>query len=764
MRTVIQRFGMVKRVEMDLFVFIRHSDPTKVRVGERNLAERDVKLLKMIEGRTVLLDPPITSASRNSGDSIDRLFDEGNDAGQEHSVERDDDVLEDAIAKDASEVIAEKPQKKRKRKVAEDASGSAYPPKKLRDDYQSLPPNTSGKSLAALRGMILEGSGLPSGATEPLIVASVAPMPDVGPVDSVSGLNLRTRPPHVRYVVSSDGFHHSSSYFEATSFVRSFVVDAPVVTVAVTTTVDTDVAAGSKAKDVSRDFENIGDSTFAGRVNADATSISKLKKTSTSSDSFYASQSLDTETMHHVYIPRWKVTNDSILEDPYVCRDLMDHLAPPALFAQLRAMDYDQLYSEFNVGAARQMCLEVEVRIRVEHTLEKKGELEDKVTTPESVTTSKEAELASLSSQVTKLTADLSGFQLLRDELNSKVASLESERECLVAQKILLESTFELFRECIEAFQDEQANALGDRSPEYLQALGQAIGCALNKDIKDGLKAGIDHGKAGRDLSVVEVYDPYTEEKYVNAVNALGAIDFSLLSELESKKDSSIVDLMDSLRLEGILAEISGAENLQPSLEQLMLPIHGPEDNVAFAETSLSSSLEIVNMRVQRFREEAKEKRLLLTDVMTPFVEPLSSKSLTVEASTSAAPITTLSTTFASSAVIPPSLVSLILRSELASIFRTACIIVPVDEVSRMEACAADPCVIVFLHLGFDFLLHELLFMVGMPTFTGITTSVLYVSENGVSLLLDLIMTPDYPFHQAVGLWVLNGSEALADT
>ncbi|GKG13610.1 hypothetical protein Tco_0350570, partial [Tanacetum coccineum] len=141
-----------------------------------------------------------------------------------------------------------------------------------------------------------EGSGLPSGVAEPLIVAYVAPMPDVGPVDSVSGLNLRTLPPYERYVVSSDGSHHSGSYSEATSFVRSLVADAPVVTVAVTTTVDADVAVGSKARDVSKIFENIGDSTSAGGVNADAASISKLKKTSTSSDSFYASQSLDTET------------------------------------------------------------------------------------------------------------------------------------------------------------------------------------------------------------------------------------------------------------------------------------------------------------------------------------------------------------------------------------------------------------------------------------------------------------------------------------
>ncbi|GKG46436.1 hypothetical protein Tco_0501282, partial [Tanacetum coccineum] len=49
---------------------------------------------------------------------------------------------------------------------------------------------------------------------------------------------------------------------------------------------------------------------------------------------------------------------------------------------------------------------------------------------------------------------------------------------------------------------------------------------------------------------------------------------------------------MDSLHLEGFLAEIPGAEDLQPSLEQLMLPIHRPEDNVVFVETPLSSSLE----------------------------------------------------------------------------------------------------------------------------------------------------------------------------
>ncbi|GKB67661.1 hypothetical protein Tco_0929073 [Tanacetum coccineum] len=164
--------------EMDLFALIRHSDPTKVRIGDRDLAER------------------------------------------EHSVEKDDDVLEETIALDVSNVAGEKAKNKRKRKVTWDASGSTHPPKKLRDDYQLVLPNTDEKSLSPLRGLVPDGSGIPSGVTEPFIAASVVPTSDVGPTDSVSRLNL------------------------------SLVADAPVVTVVVTTTVVADVVAipGSKAR------------------------------------------------------------------------------------------------------------------------------------------------------------------------------------------------------------------------------------------------------------------------------------------------------------------------------------------------------------------------------------------------------------------------------------------------------------------------------------------------------------------------------------
>ncbi|GKG12109.1 hypothetical protein Tco_0346346, partial [Tanacetum coccineum] len=104
--------------------------------------------------------------------------------------------------------------------------------------------------------------------------------------------------------------------------------------IAVTTTVAADVSVVQVSKDRVRsgNLETFGDSASAGGANVNAFSSSKLNEPTTSSDSFYASQDLDSKTLHNIYVPKWKVTNDSVLDDPYVCRDLTDRLAPPALF------------------------------------------------------------------------------------------------------------------------------------------------------------------------------------------------------------------------------------------------------------------------------------------------------------------------------------------------------------------------------------------------------------------------------------------------
>ncbi|GKD20750.1 hypothetical protein Tco_1222453, partial [Tanacetum coccineum] len=102
---------------------------------------------------------------------------------------------------------------------------------------------------------------------------------------------------------------------------------------------------------------------------------------------------LDSETLHQEYVPRWNVINESALDDPDVFRNLVDQLAPPLLFSQLR---------RWLVG---------------------------QVAALESVAVSKDAELASSNAQVAKVTQDLSNLQLSCDEVSVKASSLEFEKD-----------------------------------------------------------------------------------------------------------------------------------------------------------------------------------------------------------------------------------------------------------------------------------------------------------------------------------------------
>nr|GEZ72993.1 reverse transcriptase domain-containing protein [Tanacetum cinerariifolium] len=429
---------------------------------------------------------------------------------------------------------------------------STFPPNKLRDDYHATTSITGGKSLAIIRSLDPEGSSVPSGVAEPR---------DDGLADSVFGLNLLTCPPFKRYVISSDDSYHSDSHSEVNFFARSTVPDTPV----------------SKDKVRSENLETFGDSASADEANVNAASSLKLNEPTTSSDSFYASQDLGSETLSNIYIPKWKVKNDSVLDnsttdvfgrgskdasETYVgTKNRLEDkcVEQTTLFskkdaevAHLRSLlslketvvaEAIHLHSQLSVVEAADAAKSIELGDLKERNFALEGHkdaLSEKVATLESLTASKETELASLTARVAQLTSDLSGFQLSRDKLSFKVAFLESERDMLA---------------------------------------DQAIDCAVNKDIQDGLKLGVDLGNAGRDLSVIEDYDPSAEAKYIDAENALGTVDFYLLSELTSKKDANMVDLMDYLHLEGPLAKIPRAKDLQPSSEQLMLPLHRPEDN-----------------------------------------------------------------------------------------------------------------------------------------------------------------------------------------
>ncbi|GKD16505.1 hypothetical protein Tco_1205663 [Tanacetum coccineum] len=398
-----------------------------------------------------------------------------------------------------------------------------------------------------------------------------------GNTDSVSGTNLRIQRPSERSVIFSDSSHHSSTNTpdaEVTFIVRSPVSPPSLMAVAVTTTV---VAGTSSA--LARQGQ-----------------------------------------MLQIYVPKWNVVNESVLDDPDVCRNVIDQLAPLGLFSQLRSMDYDQLFAESNVGVAHQACLSAEVDLLKE----------------------KDVEIANLKAQSPLKEAEATEAINLRNQVSvvevagksRQFASLETQRDGFVDQVSLLETTcfglhdqvsgYELFKEQCEAIQDEQVKALSDRvvgldselmalalhldeefyphfltiiagwrwiighglrlavmkchqSPKYGAPFVAVIGLAIDKGIQAGLVAGIDHGKVRRVLLMLLL----TTLPWKRGPSA---------ETLEKLKEGALSHRLSISGAMGVLADPLSFENLIGEASTSGVPV------MAVATTALAISVTAANI------------------------------------------------------------------------------------------------------------------------------------------------------------------------
>nr|GEY66806.1 hypothetical protein [Tanacetum cinerariifolium] len=80
-------------------------------------------------------------------------------------------------------------------------------------------------------------------------------------------------------------------------------------------------------------------------------------------------------------------------------------------------------------------------------------------------------------------------------------------------------------------------------SLEYLSALGSAIGKAIEKGMQDGLSTRITHGAKGRVLTDVAAYNPSAKADYIFVLQHLQNVNFPLLAELRSNKDTCGVEV-----------------------------------------------------------------------------------------------------------------------------------------------------------------------------------------------------------------------------
>ncbi|GJT16857.1 hypothetical protein Tco_0875563 [Tanacetum coccineum] len=175
-------------------------------------------------------------------------------------------------------------------------------------------------------------------------------------------------------------------------------------------------------------------------------------------------------------------------------------------------------------------------------------------------------------------------------------------------------------------------------STEYMEALGNAFGRAIEKGMQEGLAAGIEHGQAGRCLSDLEAYNPSAEADFNSAVRDLRGLDFSLLRDLSAKKDASTLDVMDLLRLDDAVAEVLGMTDLQPDVGQLMVPVHHKQDKVVIGSQALSVALETCHRRVRKMERNLAERLPFLKDVFVSIDHPVSAEALAILPETSTEP------------------------------------------------------------------------------------------------------------------------------
>ncbi|GJR93870.1 hypothetical protein Tco_0266044 [Tanacetum coccineum] len=283
-------------------------------------------------------------------------------------------------------------------------------------------------------------------------------------------------------------------------------------------------------------------------------------------DEFYESQTIDSATAQDVYVPEWSLTNDARVDNPGLCCNLLDHITP------------------------LHVCMVSELRLRYEHEIMSRERFHKKFTESSMVIRQRNAEIVALKAKLEA--AEKESTKVTR--LHGRMSELETEDS---AARHFDERAAELVARIADVMRDMDNNlyphmltaiarqrwVLGHgirlavmkcaQSSECRSSLGKVIYFAINKVIQQGLEDGVKHGKAGRSLAQVEAYDLDVEKKYVAAVNDFENVSFSLL-KLEALKDSSLALSMSALTFEGDAHSTPKLCELQPSLDQVTIPVY----------------------------------------------------------------------------------------------------------------------------------------------------------------------------------------------
>nr|GEY10980.1 hypothetical protein [Tanacetum cinerariifolium] len=312
-----------------------------------------------------------------------------------------------------------------------------------------------------------------------------------------------------------------------------------------------------------------------------------------------ASSPAEVGSSKSVYRPKWGVTNGSLLDTPEACQDLVDHVAPPGYFFELRHMHNDEFLRKYNVSLARQVAMGSQLRLRFEQKAKLLRKFVAQVAHRDKRIQARELEIKNLEAlleveaNTKKVVEDRSaGLSQELENMCAQFSDLQDERVEQICAKmdarldaLSIDFDEELYPHMLTAIAGRRW-VIGRRlrlavmkcgeSLELWQAFADVVSAGIAKGLSEGLRHGLEHDQAQMSLEFIEAYDPEAEAKFVAALQALKDLKYPLVDQLESLKDAPMDVIMAALFLKSDTGDDAPQDicDLRPISSQLTIPVY----------------------------------------------------------------------------------------------------------------------------------------------------------------------------------------------
>nr|GEX98412.1 hypothetical protein [Tanacetum cinerariifolium] len=219
-----------------------------------------------------------------------------------------------------------------------------------------------------------------------------------------------------------------------------------------------------------------------------------------------------------IYQPGWGVTNNCRLDTLAACQDMVDHIVPPGYFSELRHLPNDEFQNQYNTTLARQVAMGSQPRLRFEQETKLLKKALAQVARQDKRIEAREKHIRNVEA-------------LLEAEVDTEEATEAKNVELTKLDALNIDFDEELY-------------------PHILTVIVDVVSAGIAKVMSEGLKHGVEHGKAKVDLAAIEAYDPEADTKYVVALHALKDLKYPLVDQLKKLKGAPIDVIMASLFLE----------------------------------------------------------------------------------------------------------------------------------------------------------------------------------------------------------------------